>query len=88
MKIVIHADGTILVDGTSTKIQEVPAKLASLKERKGVVWYYRANPESEPPPNAMEVLKMVIDASRPIQLFTKDDFSETVSLDGKPQKAK
>lgn len=88
LKIIIRADGAILVDGVSTKLSEVPAKLTALSEKKGVVWFYRANPESEPPPNSMEVLKMVIDARRPIQLFTKEDFSETVGPDGKPKKVK
>lgn len=88
LKIVIHADGSILVDGARTNLPEVPAKLVSLTERKGVVWFSRANPEGEPPPNSMEVLKMIMDARRPIQLFTKEDFSETVGPDGKPQKVK
>ncbi|MFA6046577.1 MAG: hypothetical protein WC718_16450 [Phycisphaerales bacterium] len=88
LKIIIRADGTVLADGVSTKLAEVPAKLTALSEKKGVVWFYRANPEGEPPPNSMEVLKMVIDARRPIQLFTKEDFSETVGPDGKPKKMK
>ena len=86
MRIVILADGAVLIDGTRTELPDVSAKLSSLAERKGVVWFYRANPQGEPPPNAMEVLKMVIDARRPIQLFTKEDFSETVGPDGKPKK--
>jgi hypothetical protein len=88
VKIIVRADGAILVDGVSIKLPQVPAKLAALSEKKGAVWFYRANPEGEPPPNSMEVLKMVIDAQRPIQLFTKEDFSETVGPDGKPKKVK
>jgi hypothetical protein len=54
--------------------------LDALKEKKGVVWFYRANPQGEPPPHSMDVMKLVIDKRLPIALFVKEDFSERVSV--------
>jgi hypothetical protein len=88
LKIVVHADGTVLVGETATPLQDIPAKLASLAEKKGVVWFYRANPQGDPPPNSMETLKLVMAARRPIQLFAKEDFSEYVDANGNLRKRK
>jgi hypothetical protein len=84
MKIIVRADGSVLVDGATTPLSEVPGKLATHRDKKGVVWYYRANPDGEPSPNAMAVLKMIMNARRPLQLFIKEDFSVGLDGDGKP----
>jgi len=87
-KIVVKEDGSVLFDGRKIELREIDALLTPIKEKKGVVWYYRANPQSEPPPTAMEALKAIMAKRVPIKLFSKEDFSESVGVDGKPHREK
>jgi hypothetical protein len=80
LKVVVRADGTILADGARSDLGDLARRLDALKEKKGVVWFYRANPQGEPPPHSMDVMKLVIDKRLPIALFVKEDFSERVSV--------
>jgi hypothetical protein len=86
LKIAIQLDGTILANGNQTDLASLSERMKETKEKEGMVWFYRANPTGEPPPNSMEVLKMIIDAELPISLFTKEDFSEILGEDGTPKK--
>ncbi len=87
-KIVVRADGTLLFDGRKVEIRDLNALLTPIKEKNGVVWYYRANPQSDPPPKAMEVLKVIMAKELPIKLFSKEDFSESIDADGRPHREK
>jgi hypothetical protein len=85
-KIVVKADGALYFDGKKTELRELEGLLKPIQEKHGVVWYYRASPRAEPHPVALEVLKLVMAKQIPIKLFSKEDFSEYVGADGKPQK--
>jgi hypothetical protein len=74
--------GKILVDGRETPLRELGEQLAQLKAREGVVWYYREASHDEPPPEAMEVVKMVVENQLPITLSSKPDFSDYIGPDG------
>ena len=82
-KIVVSRAGEITLNGQDTTINEVRASLAKLAESKGVVWYYREGAEEEEPhPNAMLVIRAIVDAKLPVSLSTKPDFSDVVLPDG------
>ncbi len=55
--------------------------IRELAKNKGEVWYYRQAPEADPHPNAMKVLKAIMDQNLPVRLSTKPDYSD--SLDDK-----
>lgn len=82
-KIAISRAGEITLNGREATIDEVRAALAKLSESKGIVWYYREGAdEEEPHPNAMLVIRAVVDAKLPVSLSTKPDFSDVVLPDG------
>lgn len=83
MRVVIQQDGVVLVDDVRTAVDALRAQFAALKQRRGTVWCYRANPGDEPPPHALEVLKLAVDAQLPVRLFVTADFSEYLGSDGR-----
>jgi C-terminal processing protease CtpA/Prc len=84
-KIKIRRDGVVSLDDKAVSLDELKAALSKLKQSPGSsVWYYRENPAGEPHPNAMQVLKLIVDAKLPIRLSTKPDFSDFVGADGRP----
>ena len=84
MKIAVLADGSITVDGGPTTIDALRASLKRLAEQRRVVWYYREAAEAEPPAEAMQVLKAVVENRLPIRLSSRADYSDAIGMDGKP----
>ena len=82
LKIKVSAGGDITVDGQIASLDQTSAKLAEIKKANGVVLYHRENPEGEPHPNAMKVIKLVADNGLPIRLCAKPDFSDSVDDKG------
>jgi hypothetical protein len=83
VKIAVSRAGEITLNGREATINEVRAAFAKLAESKGVVWYYREGAEEEEPhPNAMLVIRAIVDAKLPVSLSTKPDFSDVVLPDG------
>ena len=68
LTVYIQRDGTILIDGKPGRIEDLKRQLQLVKQNDGAVAYSRANPTGDPPPNAMEVLKTIIDAKVPVQM--------------------
>jgi hypothetical protein len=81
-KIKVAAGGEITVDGKVASLDQTSAKLADLKKANVVVLYHRENPQGEPHPNAMKVMKLVTDNQLPIRLCAKADFSDSVDEKG------
>jgi hypothetical protein len=81
-KIAVSAKEAILFDGTPVTFDALKTKLAELKKRDGVVWYYREAAGAEPPAKAMEVMKLIMDNKLPISMSTKPDYSDVVMPDG------
>lgn len=88
LKISVLKDGSVFADGKPTVLADLDHALADLKRSGGSVWYYREAGQAEPPPQAMEVIKMVVEKSLPITLSTKPDFSDYVGEDGRPHQRK
>jgi hypothetical protein len=82
VRISVLQSGKILIDGTESTIAEVEQRLAQLKSEGGLVSYYREAGQQEPPPEAMQVIKLVTDNALPITLSSKPDFSDYIGEDG------
>jgi hypothetical protein len=81
-KIAVTASGAVSFDGATVTLDGLKAKLADLKKRNGVVWYYRQAASSEPPAQAIDVIKLVIDNQLPISMSSRPDYSDVVLPDG------
>jgi hypothetical protein len=81
-KIAVTAKGDVSFDGKPVTIDVLKERLAGLKQRSGVVWYYREAGRGEPPAQATQVIKLVIDNRLPISMSTKPDFSDVLLPDG------
>ncbi len=71
-KVKVDRLGTIYLNGNEVTLEELKQAFARLKEEGGAVWYYRENPEGEPPPQAMAVIVAVGEAQVPIRLMEED----------------
>jgi len=80
LKVVVRADGAIFADGVQSDLADLSRRLDILKQKAGVVWYYRASPQGEPPPHSMAVMKLVVDKRLPIAMFLKEDFSQRMTF--------
>jgi biopolymer transport protein ExbD len=83
LKIAITASGQISADGRPTTLEALIPMLRELAKNKGEVWYYREAPEADPHPNAMKVLKAIVDQNLPVRLSTKPDYSKSVDDKGR-----
>ena len=72
-KVFVQLDGTILLNGQPTTLENLKKEFVTLKSQNGSVWYSRANPEGEPPPHAMEVIQAVVDAGLPVRLLPRPE---------------
>jgi hypothetical protein len=77
------SSGKLLLNGKSTDLQSLDAELKRLKAIGGSVWYYRENPQSEPPSQAMEAIKLVVHHQLPISMSSKPDFSDYIDENGR-----
>jgi hypothetical protein len=68
-----------LLDGQKITMAELNQAMTKGAAEKAVVWYYRENAGGEPPPIAMEVLKLITTLRLPIRLSSKSDFSDAVN---------
>jgi hypothetical protein len=82
LKVSVLVSGAVLLDGQPVSLEELGTKLESMKAERPVVWYYREAAGAEPPPEAMQVMKLVVDKRLPISLCSKPDFSDYVDRKG------
>lgn len=80
--------GKILLDGKDATISDVRSALETARAKRGSVWYYRESSKGEPPPQAIEVFKLIVESKLPISLSTKPDFSDYVDDDGQSRPRK
>jgi hypothetical protein len=79
IKVSVLIDGTVLLDGQRTTVDELTDVLARADKSSTAVWYYRENAGQEPPPIAVEVLKLITTNKLPVRLSSKPDFSDAVT---------
>jgi hypothetical protein len=79
------ASGGLLLDGKPADIRTIDAAFQRLKASKGTVWYHRENARAEPSPEAISVIKLVVQYGLPVSMSTKPDFSDYVDASGHSQ---
>ena len=78
LKISVLASGVVLLDGQPVEIDQLDKVFQTAKENNRGVMYYRESAGGEPPPQGMEVIKLVVKHKLPISMSTKPDFSDVV----------
>jgi hypothetical protein len=71
-KVKVTQAGMIYLNGKTVTMAELKQEFTRLKQAHGVVWYYRENPQGEPPPQAMTVIEAIVEAKLPVKLVEKD----------------
>jgi hypothetical protein len=82
VKISVLSSGTVLLDGKPIGLADLDNALQAAKGENAVVWYYREAGLTEPPPQAKEVIDLIIKHRLPIRLSSKKDFSDAVDEQG------
>jgi hypothetical protein len=88
VRLSVLKSGKVLPDGKESNLPEVKKALAKAKLHNGVVWYYRENGKDEPPPHAMEVIKLIIENNLPASMSSKPDFSDYIDDKGQSRPRK
>lgn len=70
-KVKVTKAGVIYLDGRKVTIDELKQEFSRLKQANGAVWYYREDPQGEPPAQAMAVIEAIVEAQLPVRLVEK-----------------
>ena len=82
LRISVLISGKVLLDGMEGSLSEIQKARDKAKSDKAAIWYYRESSSGEPPQQAMEVLKLVIENDLPISMSSKPDFSDYIDEKG------
>lgn len=88
LRISALGSGKLLLNGKESSLAEIKTALEKARDDKGIIWYYRENPRSEPPPQAMEVVKLIVANHLPVSFSSKPDFSDYIDEKGQSQPRK
>lgn len=81
-RIRVGRSGAIWFDGAPVTLEALVPLLQALRSAGGVVWYYREPVDEEPAPEAMAVVRLVVEHRLPISMSTRPDFADVVLPDG------
>jgi hypothetical protein len=81
-RIRVSRAGEIWCDDVRTSLADLEPRLVQLRAAQGVVWYYREDGGGDAAPEAMAVVRMVIEQRLPISISTRADFGDVVRSDG------
>ncbi|HRK60918.1 MAG TPA: hypothetical protein PLY88_00020 [Candidatus Omnitrophota bacterium] len=84
LRIKVMKDGTIYANDSTLSVDQLGELFNTVGKGAHEVWYYREQGESEPHPNAMKVIKAVVDQGLPISLTRDSNFSNCVPGTGCP----
>jgi hypothetical protein len=87
-KVSALASGKFLLNGQPANLAVIETEFKKLKSSNGGVWYYRENPQAEPPPQAMAVIELVVKYKLPVSMSSKPDFSDYIDENGKSRPRK
>jgi hypothetical protein len=79
VKVSVLASDDVLLDGVPVSLAKLKQVLAEAERGKPVIWYYRENSAAEPPPTALEVMKLITEHRLPVRLSSRPDFSDAVT---------
>ncbi len=82
LKISVSQSGKVFVNNSESSLQDIEKRLLEIKDRNGVVWYYRENPQEEPTGIAMEIIELIVKYKVPISLSSEPDFSDIIDEHG------
>jgi hypothetical protein len=82
LKVSVLQSGKILANAGEVGLNDLDTRMSEIKSQNGVVWYYRESGQGEPPPAAMEVMKLIVKHRLPVSMSSKPDFSDTVDAHG------
>jgi hypothetical protein len=82
LRISVLTSGKVLLNGKESNLADVKKALEKARSEKAFVWYYRESGKGEPPQQAMEVIKLVIENNLPISMSSKPDFSDYIDDKG------
>jgi hypothetical protein len=81
-RLVLSEDGDLSLDDESVTMDALPAKIGEVKARGGSIWYHRAGPRDQRPPEAMQVLNILVEAQVPVQLYEDAEFTRPLGMNG------
>ena len=76
------SSGKLLLNGQPANLDTIESEFKNLKSNNGSVWYYRENPQDEPPPQSMAIIELVVKYKLPVRLSSKPDFSDYIDENG------
>ena len=82
LKLSALTSGELRVEDRSIDLATLDRLLSKLKQDGGEVWYYRQNAAAGPPPQALEVIELIVKHALPVSMSTKPDFSDYVDAHG------
>jgi hypothetical protein len=81
-RLVLSEDGELSLDDEALTMDALPAKIGEVKARGGSIWYHRAGPRDQRPPEAMQVLNILVEAQVPVQLYEDAEFTRPLGMNG------
>jgi hypothetical protein len=81
-RIRVARTGEIWFDDAPVTLDSLLPLLRELRAAGGSVWYYREAVDAEPAPEAMAVVRLVVEHRLPISMSTRPDFADVVLPDG------
>jgi biopolymer transport protein ExbD len=78
IKVYVEQDGEITANGTSVSLTDLDSSFSKLKTSRGIIYYSRANTNSDPPPQSMKVMNLIIKHDLPVKLYTDKTFKVEV----------
>jgi len=78
--LVLLENGELMLDGEPVTMDELPQKIGEVKARNGNIWYHRAGPRGQRPPEAMQVLNILVSAQVPVQLYEDIEFTRPLGM--------
>ena len=78
IKVYVEQNGEITANGTSISLTDLDSSFSQLKTNGGILYYSRANINSDPPPQSMKVMNLIIKYNLPVKLYTDKTFKVEV----------
>lgn len=82
LKVKVLQSGKVFADDKIVTLDELDRQFADLKDKQGVVWYYREDGTAEPPVVATDVMDLVIKYELPVSFSSRPDFSDYIDDEG------
>jgi hypothetical protein len=81
-RVSVLSSGKILVNDRPATSADVTRALEKARAQRGSVWFFRETTGAEPPPEAVEVFRLIVEHKVSLSLSTKPDFSDFIDDQG------